>query len=167
METLLFYTFAVLALFSGLMVVLRRNAVASALFLVITFFCLAGIYVLMDAFFLAAIQVAVYAGAIMVLFLFAIMLLKLGDKQAPTFLRGKVRWIYAAGSVALALVFLGCDLLRGIQTSPDTALMGEAGLIAESLFSDFLLPFEITALLLLVAIVGAVVMVGRHGGEEA
>ena len=85
METVLLYIFSALALASAVAVITRRNAVSSALFLVLTFLCLAAIYVLMDAFFLAVIQVAVYAGAIMVLFLFVIMLLNLGTSEAADF----------------------------------------------------------------------------------
>jgi NADH-quinone oxidoreductase subunit J len=161
-ETLLFYFFSALAVASGIMVITRRNPVSAALFLVLCFFALAGIYVLLDAFFLAAVQVAVYAGAIMVLFLFVIMLLNLGPEELPRLITAKVKWLYAAASVLLALILLILDLRRRLPGSAPGTLRGEAGQIGERLFSDFLLPFELTALLLLVAIIGAVIMAQRE-----
>ena len=161
MESALFYFFAVLALASGLAVVTRRNPISAALFLVLAFFSLAGIYVLLDAFFLAAVQVAVYAGAIMVVFLFVIMLLNLGPEDLPRFMTKKVKWIYAGGSVLLTALLLGLDLGRRVPGEP-AFLPGEVGAIGDKLFGEYLLPFEITALLLLVAIVGSVVMAHHH-----
>ncbi|MCP4548283.1 MAG: NADH-quinone oxidoreductase subunit J [bacterium] len=162
METVLFYLFAALTLASGLMVITRRNPVASALYLVLCFFGLAGIYVLMDAYFLAAIQIAVYAGAIMVLFLFVIMLLRLEPTELPSFMNSWSKRLYVAVTLVLGGVFLGLDLMRTVNTGADSALTGEAGAIADRLFNRYLLPFEVTALLLLVAIVGAVVMARRE-----
>lgn len=160
MEQALFYIFSILAVGSGLAVITRRNPVSAALFLVLAFFSLAGIYVLMDAFFLAAVQVAIYAGAIMVLFLFVIMLLNLGPDDLPGFMTKKVKWVYAASSVVLVGLLLGLDLGRH---PPGTGeLPGEAGAIGDKLFGEYLLPFEITAVLLLVAIVGSVVMARRE-----
>jgi NADH-quinone oxidoreductase subunit J len=160
-ESILFYVFSLLALASGLALVTRKNPISAALFLVLAFFCLAGIYVLLDAYFLAAVQVAVYAGAIMVLFLFVIMLLNLGPEELPRFMNRKVKWLYAAVSILLTVTLLGLDLGRRPPGEP-TALPGEVGAIGDKLFGEYLLPFEITALLLLVAIVGSVVMAHQH-----
>ena len=164
METAMFYVFSVLAVGSGLAVVTRRNPITAALFLVLAFFSLAGIYVLMDAFFLAAVQVAVYAGAIMVLFLFVIMLLNLGPEDLPRFMTRKVKWLYAISSIVLVALLLGIDLGRhaGSEAAP---MAGEVGAIGDKLFGEYLLPFEITALLLLVAIVGSVAMAHRETGK--
>ncbi len=164
METALFYVFSILAIGSGFAVVTRRNPISAALFLVLAFFSLAGIYVLMDAFFLAAVQVAVYAGAIMVLFLFVIMLLNLGPDDLPRFMTRKVKWLYAISSVVLTVVLLGIDLGRRPGGEPQ-ALSGEVGAIGDKLFGEYLLPFEITALLLLVAIVGSVAMAHRESAN--
>ncbi len=161
MESVLFYVFSLLALASGLALVTRRNPVSAALFMVLAFFCLAGIYVLLDAYFLAAVQVAVYAGAIMVLFLFVIMLLNLGPDDLPAFMTRKVKWLYAAVSALLTGLLLALDLGRRPPGEP-AALPGEVGAIGDKLFSEYLLPFEITALLLLVAIIGSVVLAHQH-----
>ena len=162
MENLFFYFFSALAVASGIMVVSRRNPVSAALFLVLTFFALAGIYVLMDAFFLAAVQVVVYAGAIMVLFLFVIMLLNLAPDELPRVMTGKVKWLFAVTTAALTVTLLAIDLTRRLPADTPATLQGEAEMIGDKLFSDFLLPFELTALLLLVAIVGAVIMARRE-----
>ena len=95
---------------SALVVITRRNPVSAALFLVLSFFALAGIYVLMDAFFLAAVQVAVYAGAIMVLFLFVIMLLNLTPDELPRVMTGRVRWLFAIVTAALTVTLLALDM---------------------------------------------------------
>ncbi len=162
METALFYIFSALALASALMVITRRNPVSAALYLVLAFFCLAGIYVLMDAFFLAAVQVAVYAGAIMVLFLFVIMLLNLQPDELPPFMTRKIKWVYAAATVALGILLLALDLSRKLPAAGGAPARGEVENIAAKLFGEFLLPFEITAVLLLVAIVGAVILARRE-----
>ncbi|MBM4117630.1 NADH-quinone oxidoreductase subunit J [bacterium] len=161
MREVFFYFFAALAVLSGLLVITRRNPLTAALYLVLAFFALAGVYVLMDAFFLAAVQVAVYAGAIMVLFLFVIMLLNLGPDDLPPIMTRRVRWLYAAASAALVLLFLGLDLGRRLP-APTPGAAGEVGAIAARLFGDYLLPFEITAVLLLVAIVGSVALAHRE-----
>jgi NADH-quinone oxidoreductase subunit J len=157
-ESILFYLFAALSLFSAFMVITRRNPVSSALYLILTFFSLAGIYVLMGAFFLAAVQIMVYAGAIMVLFLFVIMLLNLDPSELPPPVRGKVKWVFAAFTLLLGILLIALDAGRQL-TAEATGITGEVGEIADGIFGEFLLPFEITGLLLLVAIIGAVVLV--------
>ena len=172
--TVLFYAFAFLAVVGALGMVLNfRNTVASVMSLVVTMVALAGIYVLMEAHFLAAVQVMVYAGAIMVLFLFTIMLLNLGHDFQPDLKRGV--------GVALAFVMSGAlagilaRQFQGTEDSPiyglfqggegiDQALAeyGAVGAIARPLFTDYVVAFEITGILLLVAIVGAIVLAKRR-----
>ena len=165
MEVLFFYLVALVAVFSGLLVVTCKSPVNSALALVNTFFCLAIFYVMLHAPFMAAVQVMVYAGAIMVLILFVIMLLNLGVE--PLKKTTHVVW----GTVAGALVFLLAYMFvtRGEVTNAagkittDVVLkQGHTELIGKALFVDFLLPFEITSILLLVAIVGAVILAKRE-----
>jgi NADH-quinone oxidoreductase subunit J len=160
-ESFFFYFFSLLAVGSGFMVITRRNPVSAALYLVLAFFALAGIYVLLDAFFLAAVQVAVYAGAIMVLFLFVIMLLNLGPEDLPAIMSRKIKWLYVVLSAVLVVLLMAMDLGRHLPATGGGPA-GEVGAIGDKLFGDFLLPFEITAVLLLVAIVGSVVMAHRE-----
>jgi NADH-quinone oxidoreductase subunit J len=163
-----FWTFGVIAMGGGLLCITRKNPVASALWLVVTLFALAAMYVLLDAQFIAALQVLVYAGAIMVLFLFVIMLLNLGH-PGPTDIKGPVGIGIAAllgGTLLLQLRVLG-------QATPPEAIQlptgamatlqqqGMVAAVAGPLFGAYLIPFEITSLLLLAAIVGAVVLAKR------
>ena len=158
---ILFYVFAFLTLVCGFLVVLNPfslNPVTSAMFLVLTIVSLAGLFVLLHAFFLAAVQVLVYAGAVMVLFLFVIMLLDLKVEE-----RRKVRFIsILLGLVSVvAILFVFCQSLSA--SPPDTAASPtiEGGTIplGTALFtSKYLLPFEIVSVLLLVAMVGVVLL---------
>jgi NADH-quinone oxidoreductase subunit J len=168
MTQLLFLVFGGTALGSALMCVTRRNAVASAVWLVVAFFGLAGCYVVLEATFVAAVQVLVYAGAIMVLFLFVIMLL---DLRSEGVLAGSVRMRLPA--VALALLFLTVGALCMVDATrrglfPDAAarealvLDGGARAIGEALFTRWVLAFEVTSILLLGAILGAVVLTKRR-----
>ncbi len=166
MEILFFYLVALVAVASALLVVTCKNPVNSALALVNTFFSLAVFYVMLHAPFMAAIQIMVYAGAIMVLIIFVIMLLNLG-----TATQKKVRHS-VAGSAALAALmamlvtyFLNRSEPSGMTggiTSEVVAKVGHTELIGQALFIDFLLPFEITSILLLVAIIGALVLAKRE-----
>jgi NADH-quinone oxidoreductase subunit J len=164
-----FWTFGVVAMLGGLLCITRRSPVASALWLVVTLFAVAAMYVLLDAQFIAALQVLVYAGAIMVLFLFVIMLLNLG-RPGPTDLKGPVGVGIAAllsGTLLLQLRVLGhAAPPDAIQLPPGTMAtlqqqQGIIGAVANPLFDTYLIPFEITSLLLLAAIVGAVVLAKR------
>jgi NADH-quinone oxidoreductase subunit J len=176
MVALFFWAFAAVAVAAALLCVTRKSPVASALWLVVTMGALAAIYVLLDAQFIAAIQILVYAGAIMVLFLFVIMLLNLGQR-GPTDMRGwvgrGVALLFAAGLV-LQLSILGRVVLAegfGSQTAAYPLPAGElerlqqargaVGMLADPLFRQYLVPFEVTSVLLLAAIVGAVVLAKR------
>jgi len=156
-------TFAFFALFTvatAVGVVSTRSPVYAAMNLVGSFFFLAGIYVLLAAHLIAFLQILVYAGAVMVLFLFVIMLLSLGDEHLGGGPRRAVRWVGVAGAVGLLWVL--ATAVGTVQeempalSSPQT--FGTVKAVGQKLFTDFLLPFEVTSLLLLVAIVGAVVV---------
>jgi NADH-quinone oxidoreductase subunit J len=163
-----FYLFGVIAIAAALAFVTRKSPVAAAMWLVTTMFCLAALYIMLGAEFVGAIQVLVYAGAIMVVFLFVVMLLNLGHAGELAFTRGR--------AAALVAAFLGLGLLAQLMTlmrgpgAPTAPLVaswevadppgGVVGVVAAPLFRDYLLAFEVTSVLLLVAIVGAVV-IGR------
>jgi NADH-quinone oxidoreductase subunit J len=159
MQTL-FLILGGVALVSGGLVVFQKHPLRSALWLIVNFFAVAGIYLLAHAEFIAAIQVIVYAGAIMVLFLFVIMLLNLRQPEAEPkipFIGQKLGGIVLAGFAGLILIY---GITRTVLTSgkPMAPGLGNTETIARSLFTDYLLPFEVTSVLLLVAIVGAVVL---------
>ena len=160
-----FYLFGVIAIVSAVTFVTRRSPVAAALWLVNTMFCLAALYVMMDAQFIGAIQVLVYAGAIMVVFLFVVMLLNLGHASDVTdMVSGKTRLAaLIVGALMLAEVFV----LWKDDTAPPPAPTqhlepGVINEVAAPLFREYLLAFEVTSVLLLTAIVGAVVLAKRR-----
>ena len=167
--TFLFYVFAGLALGGAVGVVMSKSPVGSLLFMVATLGAVAGTYVLLEAHFLAAIQIIVYAGAIMVLFLFVIMLLNLGhDYQRD--LKGGAFAVLSfatiggvAGLLATRLGGAGAEAGAG-GAAIDAAIQehGAVGAIADSLYTEYVVPFEITGILLLVAIVGALVLAKRE-----
>ncbi len=164
-----FWIFGVIAMGSALLCITRRNPVACALWLVVTLFATAAMFVLLDAQFIAALQVLVYAGAIMVLFLFVIMLLNLG-RPGPTDIKGPAGLTVAAVLGVLLLLQLR---VLGQAPPPDAIQLpagtlaalqvrqGMVGAVANPLFEAYLIPFEIASLLLLAAIVGAVVLAKR------
>ena len=178
-----FWIFGVIAMGSALLCITRKNPIASALWLVVTLFALAALFVLLDAQFIAVLQVLVYAGAIMVLFLFVIMLLNLGrtssDLRGPS---GMAATVVLAGLLGIELVTLwrytprrlAAELAQspafgdprtafaaGELARQETVTRGVVGAIAAPLFQTYLIPFEITSILLLAAIVGAVVLAKR------
>tara|TARA_Y100000758_G_scaffold129886_1_gene91732 strand:+ start:3344 stop:3844 length:501 start_codon:yes stop_codon:yes gene_type:complete len=156
--SILFYCIGTIAIGSAIFVVLNRNAVYSAISLVLCFFSLAVMYLLLEAYILAVLEIFIYAGAIMVLFLFAIMLLNLGREEALP----KLRYLQRALSIFLVVIFFfgillimagGPDVLH--QPSEKFSAGGIYSL-GEALFSKYLLPFEVASLLLLVALIGTV-----------
>ena len=166
-----FYLFGLIAMVSAVAFVTRKSPVTAALWLVNVMFSLAALYVLLDAQFVGAIQVLVYAGAIMVVFLFVIMLLNLGHPSEIADVRG--RWprllAGAMGLVMLAQLFAvqRARLPESLVEPPAKALAdargpgGVVGQVAQPLFTEHLLAFEVTSVLLLAAIVGAVIL-GRR-----
>ncbi len=165
MEWVVFVVTALAAIIGAFGVVLSRRTVHSALFLVLTLFCMAVFFVMQNADFLAAVQVIVYAGAVVILFLFVIMLLGVDQED----LLEEPLPFQRPAAVALGVALLGGLLVlggvldpTGASTTRGPALGGPTSnveKVAESLFTDFLWPFEITSILLVIAVVGAVVLV--------
>jgi NADH-quinone oxidoreductase subunit J len=159
---ILFWALTVLALFSALMVITSKNPVYSVLWLIVTFFTISGHYLLLNAQFLAIVNIIVYAGAIMVLFLFVIMLMNLSKETEPQ----KNKWLKLAGAVAggcLLLVLIAA--LRNTETRMTELGTGNIGLIqnlGNVLFKEYVVPFEIASILFLSAMIGAVVIGKRE-----
>ena len=157
---ILFWILSVAALFSALMVISSKNPVYSVLWLIVTFFSISGHYILLNAQFLAIVNIIGYAGAIMVLFLFVIMLMNLNKETEPQ----KNRWLKMVGAVAG-----GCLLLVLVAALKDTDIKQQQALVNEGsigliknlgkeLFTTYVVPFEISSVLFLSAMVGAVVI---------
>lgn len=171
MVTVLFYVFAAVAIGGALGVVTAKSPVGSLLFMVTTLAAMAGTFVLLEAHFLAAVQIIVYAGAIMVLFLFVIMLLNLGHDYQYDLKRGPLAILSFAviGAIAgiLATRFTA-ETVPAASASGGAAIdaavreAGAVGAIADPLYTTYVVPFEITGILLLVAIVGALVLAKRN-----
>lgn len=159
-QDIFFYLFAALTLLCGVLVVANpfsRSPVTSAMFLVLTILSMGGLFILLHAFFLAAVQVIVYAGAVMVLFLFVIMLLDLKEEDRRRInVFGVVTGLASVG--ALGLLLVRSIWTSGIGADLTPTLEGEAPIIGRTLFSQYLLPFEIVSVLLLVAMVGVILL---------
>ena len=167
-DTVFFYVFALLTLGGGLLTITRRNAVHSALSLIVSLLGVAGLYLMQQAEFLFAVQIILYVGGIMLLFIFVIMLVNLD--QAAKERQFNRHWL--AGLVAVAAV--GAQVAYFIHRGSDSfhfaaplvagtpAGLGNTEQIADSLFGEYLLPFEVASLLLLVAVVGSVVMAKKR-----
>lgn len=163
MQDALFYLFAALTVLCGLLVVANpfsRNPVTSAMFLALTIVSLAGLFTLLHAYFLAAVQILVYAGAVMVLFLFVIMLLDLKEESQ----RKIKRFGLIAGGVSVAAVFGILFKVLVLTTPtlgaglPQPTLEGVTRPLGQALFAQYFLPFEILSVLLLVAMVGVILL---------
>jgi NADH-quinone oxidoreductase subunit J len=166
-DSVLFYIFAVLVLGGALFTITRRNAVHSALALIVSLLGVAGLYLLQQAEFLFAVQIVLYVGGIMVLFLFVIMLVNL-DEAAKERQFNK-QWLVALIAVAAVgaqlawFLYKGKDAFRFADAaSAIPEVLGNTEMVADSLFRDYLLPFEIASILLLVAVVGSVVMAKKR-----
>jgi NADH-quinone oxidoreductase subunit J len=159
-EGVLFYVFAALTLGCGALVIVNpfsRNPVTSAMFLVLTIVSMAGLFVLLHAFFLAAVQILVYAGAVIVLFLFVIMLLDLKEEA-----RRKLK-IYGiiAGFVSVGTIlgiFLKSLHATPLNGSATPSIEGDTAALGKLLFTNYVLPFEIVSVLLLVAMIGVILL---------
>jgi NADH-quinone oxidoreductase subunit J len=160
--TILFWIFAIIGIAGAVGLIFNRNAVYAALSLVLNFFSIAGLYLTLNAEFLAVIQVIVYAGAIMVLFLFVIMLLNLRDEQGVTRsdLRRGVAFLLGAAFIAeLVLVF------RSFQNKPlntGTFPYGKVEPVGEQLMTQYLFPFEMISVILIAALIGAIIVARKY-----
>ena len=177
-ELIVFIIFGTVSIIGAIAVISFRHPIYSALSLIVTFFSQAGLFVLLGAHFVAAVQVIVYAGAIMVLFLFVIMLLNLGTLSAKGALTSKIKGVAIVLGILLTVegVYIAVRALSGnTAVGSEDAADAAAGLIkepietyhiGEKLFSTHLLPFEITSLILLAALIGVIVLVKRDKQQE-
>jgi NADH-quinone oxidoreductase subunit J len=156
---ILFGILSLMAIFSGILVIFSKNPVFSVLYLIITFFSIAGHYILLNAQFLAAVHIIVYAGAIMVLFLFVVMMLNLNKETEPR----KPAWIQISAVIAGGLLML--TLVGSLKGAAEmglannvTANIGLTENLGKVLFTDFLVPFELSSVLFLSAMVGSVLL---------
>ena len=165
----MFYIFAAMTLAGGILTITRRNAVHCAISLIVSLLGVAGLYLMQQAEFLFAVQIVLYVGGIMVLFLFVIMLVNLD--QAAKERQFNSQWVVGLTAVAAVGVELAYFFYKGgpnafhiesaaASGAPDA--LGNTEAIAQSLFSEYLLPFELASLLLLVAVVGSVVMAKKR-----
>jgi NADH-quinone oxidoreductase subunit J len=167
-QAIFFYIFAAMVLAGAILTITRSNAVHSAMFLIVSLMGVAGLYLLQRAEFLFAVQIVLYIGGIMVLFLFVIMLVNLDQAAKEKQFNGQ--WIVALVSVVLVgmqvFYFLGKGgaAFRIAQpgTAPAASALGNTEQLADVLFKEYLLPFEIASILLLVAVVGSVVMAKKR-----
>ncbi|MCD6527186.1 MAG: NADH-quinone oxidoreductase subunit J [Desulfuromonas sp.] len=166
LQLFFFYLVALVAIVAGFCVISCKNPINSAISLVMTFFCLAIFYVMLHAPFMAAIQIMVYAGAIMVLIIFVMMLLNQGAEVIARYRHAVIGAFVAAALMMVQIIVLikqgAVSATVGPISSDVIETVGHTELIGQALFTDFLLPFEIASILLLVAIVGAVVLAKRE-----
>jgi NADH-quinone oxidoreductase subunit J len=157
---ILFWTLSILTIFSALMVITSKNPIYSVLWLIVTFFTISGHYILLNAQFLAVVNIIVYAGAIMVLFLFVIMLMNLSADTEPR----RNRWMTMAGAIAggsLLLILVAALKDTEVKMQIAQTTEGDIGLIqnlGKTLFTDYVIPFELSSILFLSAMIGAVVI---------
>ncbi|MBI4529916.1 MAG: NADH-quinone oxidoreductase subunit J [Candidatus Latescibacteria bacterium] len=168
MEAFLFYVFAIVAIVSASLMISFRHPVYSALSLVTTLFCVAGLFILLSAHFIAAVQILVYAGAIMVLFLFVIMLLNVRRIEEPR-MRSRVGMGLGAVLVGVFLVEVVSGIGQGVTYGrpgnyPVTEVerVGNTEVVGKLLYTEYIFPFEVASLILLVALLGAVVLAKRR-----
>ena len=165
LDNVVFWIFAPVAVVSAIAVLVQRNAVHAALLLVVNFFCIAVFFLLLDAPFLFAVQVIVYAGAIMVLFLFVITLLSPGrEETGPNRLRA-LQLPAIALAIILGIGLAGVLMFNDVLGAPGNVSpqdLGTVQTVGTQLFRGFLFPFEVTSLLLLVALLGAIVLGKRR-----
>ncbi len=161
----LFYFFSTLAIFAALMVLLSRKPIHSVLYLTLAFFAIAAHFILLNAQFLAIVNIIVYAGAIMVLFLFTVMLLNLNvAAEQHKSKMVKITAVLAGGLLMLVMTAVLRKMDLNMLHDPSTTQIGMVKNLGKVLFRDFLLPFEVTSILFLSAMVGAV-MLGKKTGD--
>jgi NADH-quinone oxidoreductase subunit J len=165
LDTFFFYTFALMVLGGGILTITRRSAVHSAIWLIVSLMGVAGLYLLQHAEFLFAVQIVLYIGGIMVLFLFVIMLVNL-DEAMKQRQFNKQWWLALAciagvGAEVFFFIHKGVDAFQFPRPAP-VAAEGNTEMIADVLFSQYLVPFEVASILLLAAIVGSVLMAKKR-----
>jgi NADH-quinone oxidoreductase subunit J len=171
-ETAAFYVFGAIAIAASLLVIAQRNPVYSVLLLIASFGALSGLYILLDAPFVAVIQIIVYAGAIMVLFLFVVMLLNAPhedtdyDERVHPLLRPGPMRFGAALAVVLAVELCWALAKGGESGAFAGGSVASVSAIGRLLFTDYAFPFEVTSILILVAMIGAVVLARRDDPRE-
>jgi NADH-quinone oxidoreductase subunit J len=167
LDTVLFYIFALLVLGGGVLTITRRNAVHSAISLIVSLMGVAGLYLMQNAEFLFAVQIVLYVGGIMVLFLFVIMLVNLDEaakeRQFSRHWLVGMAAVLAVGAEIGYFIYRGKDAFRFAEAGQAVAsTLGNTEQVADSLFSEYLLPFEVASVLLLVAVVGSVIMAKKR-----
>lgn len=168
MQTILFWLFATLGIAGGIGLIFNRNAVYAAISLIINFFSLAGLYLTLSAEFLAVIQILVYAGAIMVLFLFVIMLLNLEDEKGLEQFTLRRSFAFVIGLVFIAeLMYVFSDFGPASVSVDQPFAFGEVEPVGRMLMTEFLFPFEMISVVLIVALIGAMVMARKHTYTQA
>jgi NADH-quinone oxidoreductase subunit J len=157
MERILFILFGAIAVGGAIMVVTRRHPMASALYLILSLFAVAALFVLRQAHFLAAIQVIVYAGAVVVLFIFVIMLINVPEDRLPV---ERATTLRVLGVIAAGLLILQSAVIARRYGTPriPAADAGSVEAVGRALFTDYLLAFELTSVLLLAAVIGAIAL---------
>ena len=171
LQLVLFYIFAAIAVFSAILVITRRNVIHSAAFLGATLFAVAGIFLTLHAEFLAGVQVIVYVGGILVLFVFVIMLIAV--ERSVHERQYNRQWTIALVTSAILIIEIAYGLYRGRDSfnlpqvvPPAVSAAGNSEQVGTALYTVYLLPFEIASILLLVAIVGAVVLAKKRTPAE-
>ncbi len=169
LELIAFLVLAAASIAAAILMITRRNPVTSALYLVLNFFIIAVLYLFLRAQFIAIIQITVYAGAIMVLFLFVIMLLNLGEDKLQTWKLNSGRTIALLVGIAflVEVLYTVMNFTTNVGMSPSSESIGTVEAIGKTLYTGYLFPFEITSLLLLTAIVGAVFLAKKKITEES
>jgi NADH-quinone oxidoreductase subunit J len=155
----LFYFLSVLALYSAIMMLVSRRQIHSVLYLTLAFFAIGGHYILLNAQFLAAVHIIVYAGAIMVLFLFTVMLLNLNtEERSPKKMPAKIGAIISGGILMIVLIAILRTYDISVTKDPSLTQIGLIRNLGLVLYKNYLLPFEVSSVLFLTAMVGAVLL---------
>ncbi len=167
MQGLMFMGTAGIAVFSAIMMITRKNPIASIMYLLLTFFCFASIYVILGAQFLAAVQLIVYGGAILILFLFVVMLLNLREgemEEKPAPVWKTLGFVLGVGMMLVALSYIvrTPETVAHVEASRELFAMGRVDFIGKALFTEFVFPFEVAGVLLLAAVVGAVALAKKN-----
>ena len=157
MTSVLFYFFAATLIFASMAIVLARNPLYNVLSLVVAIFSLSSIFVILEAFFVGMILLLVYAGAVLIFFLFVVMCLNLNAGNITSAQQGRFQWLGSvAGLLFAATIYLTVKSFCAAQVMEPSSIRGTIEAIGQILFTDYLLPFELTSLLLLIAIFGIV-----------